>query len=65
MEKIKFNLDIGSWFFMWLQLMFIYLKLTGSISWSWWLILSPIIIYFILTIIVGVIVLLWLLIKKE
>jgi len=34
-----------------LQVLFIYLKLTGQINWSWWLVLSPII-----AIIVGYIV---------
>lgn len=32
----------GMGFFSWLGLAFIVLKLTGYISWSWWLVLSPI-----------------------
>lgn len=32
----------GMGFFSWLTLMFIGLKLTGYIDWSWWLVLSPV-----------------------
>jgi len=32
-----------------LTLMFIYLKLTSVISWSWWVVLSPLIAVFIFT----------------
>ena len=29
-------------FLLWLALLFIALKLTGFVAWSWWLVLSPI-----------------------
>lgn len=38
--KVKFNVGpVG--FFGWLGLLFIGLKLTGYINWSWWLVLLP------------------------
>ena len=39
-----------------LQLMFIYLKLTGDITWSWWWVLSPIWIAILLVLILLVVV---------
>ena len=38
-----------------LTILFIYLKLTGQITWSWWWVLSP--IYFSLIIVIIVVVL--------
>lgn len=38
-----------------LQLMFIYLKLTKQINWSWWWVLSPLWIVVVLAMILGVI----------
>lgn len=40
-----------------ITIIFVVLKLTGVIDWSWWLVLSPILIYFALLIIVLIIVL--------
>lgn len=40
-EKIKSRKDYVT-FLEWLALMFIYLKLTGSIEWSWAVVLMPI-----------------------
>ena len=41
-----------------LTLMFIFLKLTGSITWSWWWVLSPIWITFVLVGIIAIIIVL-------
>lgn len=32
----------------WIQLLFVALKLTGYISWSWWFVMSPAILFFAL-----------------
>jgi len=34
----------GMGFFGWLTLLFVGLKLTGYISWSWWWVLTPILV---------------------
>jgi hypothetical protein len=39
-----------------LTIVFIVLKLTGYISWSWWWVLSPIWIGFALILVIGVVV---------
>lgn len=39
-KKVVYNSGIG--FTGWLALLFIGLKLTGYITWSWWWVLSPI-----------------------
>lgn len=45
LDKFKngnYNISIGdSWFLPALTLLFIYLKLTEEIAWSWWLVLAP------------------------
>ena len=40
----------GMGFCRWLGLLFIALKLTGHIDWSWWLVLSPLWVAFIFTV---------------
>lgn len=55
-ESISSNYyDVG--FFEILTVLFIGLKLTGYIDWSWWLVLCPLIIPIIIIIILMVIVL--------
>ena len=38
----------------WLQLLFIALKLTGYIDWSWWLVMSPFIASLVVVIVVAI-----------
>lgn len=40
----KNNMGCGDWLFVLLQVLFIALKLTGYIEWSWWVVLLPTII---------------------
>jgi hypothetical protein len=40
----KTTINLGGSFLSYLTLIFITLKLTGVISWGWWLVLSPIIL---------------------
>jgi hypothetical protein len=41
-RKENYNIQIGSsWFLPALTLLFVYLKLTGEIAWSWWWVLAP------------------------
>jgi hypothetical protein len=47
----------GMGFASWLTLLFIGLKLTKVISWSWWLVLSPLLIVWALVIFVLIILL--------
>lgn len=35
---------MSGWFFQVLALMFIFLKLTEQIDWSWWIVISPVLI---------------------
>lgn len=42
MAEREQNIGNGTGFFGFLALIFITLKLTGYIDWSWWLVLSPI-----------------------
>lgn len=53
--NIKKTSSGGVGFFGLLTLLFIYLKLTNAINWSWWLVLSPLFIpaTIILTIVIG------------
>lgn len=62
MEK---NLGLGSQLFTsLLTVLFIGLKLTGHINWSWWWVLSPIWISFCLAILVFLLVFLVLYVKR-
>lgn len=45
----------GTNIFMVLQLIFLTLKLAGLVTWSWWFVLTPIIVEVILVIIVAII----------
>ena len=47
-----------------ITIIFVVLKLTGVIDWSWWWVLSPILISFALLIIVFIIVLIIALVNK-
>lgn len=40
----KVNYGGGAGFFSLLTILFIYLKLTEKIDWSWWLVLSPLLV---------------------
>jgi len=62
---IKIRFDKLDFLLTGLQLMFIYLKLTEQINWSWWLVLLPILIpisILLLFLVVGgfLIIVLWL-----
>lgn len=42
-----------------LTILFILLKLTGYIHWSWWWVLSPIWISLVLFVVIGILFVLW------
>jgi hypothetical protein len=62
-EKVKVK-SSGIGFFSLLTVVFITLKLTGYIDWSWWWVLSPILWQFALLAIVGFVVLLLYMIER-
>jgi nitrate reductase gamma subunit len=41
MVKVKQTNSAGSWFFLAMFLIFMTLKLTGHITWSWWIVSLP------------------------
>lgn len=47
----------GMSFLSWLQILFIALKLTGYITWSWWWVLSPLLISFLIVVLFAIIAL--------
>lgn len=51
MNHVPYNPNNGVTFIGLLTLLFIGLKLTGNIDWSWWLVLSPILSEFIIIVI--------------
>lgn len=54
------NISAGnSWFFPALTIVFIVLKLTGQIDWSWWMVLSPLWLPLALILCIAVIVLIF------
>ena len=55
MENKNTNVSSGIGFTGVLTIVFIVLKLTGVISWSWWWVLSPIWIPWVLVIVIAVI----------
>ena len=54
MQKESSN---GMSFLSWLQILFIALKLTGYITWSWWWVLSPLLISFLIVVLFAIIAL--------
>ena len=46
----KTTISLGGTFSNLLTLIFITLKLTGFIDWSWWLVLSPLLVNFVILI---------------
>jgi hypothetical protein len=56
-KKQNYNkLTTNSWFLPALALLFIALKLTGHITWSWWWVLSPLWIPFLIAFTVALVV---------
>ena len=51
-NKPTSNYNGGIGFFGALTLLFIFLKLTGSISWSWWWVLAPLWISFVVFLVI-------------
>lgn len=48
MEKstvVKQGMGFFGWLAVWLTVVFVVLKLVGTITWSWWLVVLPLIIY--------------------
>lgn len=60
MSKTKINVSLGNgWLFTLLTLLFIGLKLTHYINWSWWLVLLPLLVtvflfIFLLLVLLGI-----------
>jgi hypothetical protein len=44
----KTTLSLGGGFLRYLTLIFITLKIIGTINWSWWLVLSPLLVNFVI-----------------
>lgn len=59
MKDVKVNSSGGVGFWGLLTIVFIVLKLTHVIDWSWWLVLSPIVIGFILTFVIALLVIIF------
>jgi hypothetical protein len=58
MSKEKVEIKVGGWFCELLTVLFIGLKLTGFIAWSWWWVLSPLWIPVVIVLAIVVVVLL-------
>lgn len=64
-QKQNVNVDVSGLFTTLLTILFIGLKLTGHITWSWWWVLSPIWISFSVAMVLFVVILLWAALTKR
>jgi hypothetical protein len=52
--NVKVTFNAGNWFFPVLFLVFLVLKLTGVIAWSWWWVTAPLWIPLVIAILVTI-----------